>query len=378
MADDKFLIDADTGQERFRVRRMLASGRSYQIVLADDTERDDRRVCVRAIHYDSDRLDDEDYRTGQREALDAQKRFLEQVDSTLLPEPVALFRASSDEAGFEDEPVLVCEYIEGETLFEWVQREHDERLEPAGALGIFRDLVQFLITVHGQGYIFRDLDPRHFIVDPDGRPDGRQDGRLVGVVGFGNATQKGKRPNPHTMDYDNAVYVAPEARAERSGKMLRPAADSYGLGVLLSFLLTGEEPREVVENPLTLDAYERLSNLEPSGLALIVARLIQPLAKKRFGRLERLLPFVSLDGLPTAQTKGFGMLLLPAPFSGGEDPGNNRALKSKLSAGPLISVDDQPERPAEVDDDDMPRSWAIGAVVVALAAVAVLVGMGVI
>jgi serine/threonine protein kinase len=370
MAEDNYLIDAETGRERFRVRRLLASGRSYQVVLAEETGAGARPVCARAIFYDADELDDEDYVAGRREALEAQQTFLEQVDSPLLPEPVAFFRASSEAAGFQDEPVLVCEYIEGQTLYKWVSQEHSEGLEPAVALGIFRDLVQFLITVHGEGYIFRDLDPRHLIVDDDGG--------LVGVVGFGNATRKGERPNPHTMDYEKAVYVAPEARAERSGKMLRPAADAYALGVLLSFMLTGEEPRKVVENPLTWESYDRLSNLEPPGLALIVARLIQPLAKKRFGRLERLLPFTTDEGLPTAQTKGFGMLLLPAPFSGVENPENNRALKSKLSSGPLISVGDQKEAPAVEEDDEMPRAWAIGAVVVALAAVAVLVVMGVI
>jgi serine/threonine protein kinase len=371
MTEDNYLIDAESGQERFRVRRMVASGRSYQVVLAEDTHDDGRLVCARAIFYDTDRLGDEDYVAGRREAIDAEKHFLETVDSPLLPEPVQLFRASSDEAGFEDEPVLVCEYIEGRTLFEWVTEEHPEGLEPATALGIFRDLVQFLITVHGQDYVFRDLDPRHLIVDDEGG--------LVGVVGFGNATQKGQRPNISKMDYQEAVYVAPEARAERSGKMLRPAADSYALGVLLSFMLTGEEPREVVENPLTWEAYDRLSNLEPSGLALIVARLIQPLAKKRFGRLERLLPFTTEEGLPTTQTKGFGMLLLPAPFSGVEDPENNRALKSKLSSGPLISVDDVHKRVrAATEDEEMPKSWAIGAFVVALMCVAVLVVMGVI
>ncbi|MFP4597267.1 MAG: protein kinase domain-containing protein, partial [Persicimonas sp.] len=226
MADDNYLIDAETGQERFRVRRMLASGRSYQIVLVDDTERDDQMACARATLYDTDRLDDEDYRAGRRETLEAQRRFLEQVDSPLLPEPVTLFRASSVRGGFDEEPVLVCEYIPGQTLFDWVRGQHPEGMEVEPALGILRQLGQFLITVHRKGYIYRDLDPRHLIVGDDGE--------LRGLVGFGNATEKSERPNVHKMDYVDAPYVAPEARAERSGKMLRPSADVYGLGVLLS------------------------------------------------------------------------------------------------------------------------------------------------
>lgn len=371
MADDNYLVDASSGEKRFRVRRMLASGRSYQIVLAEDSAQGGRAVCAKAVSYDAGRLDDKDYVEGRRAALEDERQFLEAVDSDLLPEPIALFRASSAEAGFEDEPVLVYGYIEGQNLHEWLTQEHPEGLEPARALGILRSLVQFLITVHGEGYVYRDLDPRHLIVDDDGE--------LRGVVGFGNATRKGDRPNVAKMAYEEAAYVAPEARAERSGKMLRPAADSYALGALLSFMLTGEEPRKVVENPLSWEAYDRLSNLEPPGLALLVARLIQPLAKKRFGRLERLLPYTTMEGLPTAQTKGFGMMLLPAPFSGVENPENNRALKSNLSSGPLISVDGRgPDGEATIDDERMPRSWLVAAVMLALITVAVLIAVGVI
>jgi serine/threonine protein kinase len=375
MADDNYLVDAQSGEQRFRLRRMLATGRSYQIVLAEDTASNGRLVCAKADLYDADRLDDRDYVAGRHEALESEWQFLQHLDSDLLPEPVAFFRASNAEADFEDEPVLVYEYIEGKTLFEWVEAEHDEGLAPEAALGILRDLVQFLISVHAAGYIYRDLDPRHLIVDDEGT--------LCGVVGFGNVAEKGERPNVAKMEYADAPYVAPEARAERSGKMLRPAADAYALGALMSFMLTGEEPRKVVENPLNWESYDRLSNLEPPGLALLVARLIQPLAKKRFGRLERLQPFLTMEGLPTTKTKGFGMMLLPAPFSGVEDPEKNRALKSKLSSGPLISVEDEapagrPHGEAAMDDDGMPRSWLIGAVIMALVTVAVLISMGVI
>lgn len=370
MANDNFLVDAKTGEQRFRLRRMLATGRSYQIVLAEDTASEGRLVCAKASLYDTERLGDRDYVAGRHEALEAEWRFLEQMESDLLPDPVALFRASNAEAGFDDEPVLVYEYIDGQTLYDWVDTEHEEGLEPKAALGILRDLVQFLSTVHAAGYIYRDLDPRHLIVSDDGT--------LCGMVGTGNATEKGERPNVAKMEYAEAAYVAPEARAERSGKLLRPPADAYAVGALMSFMLTADEPRTVVENPLTWDAYDRLSNLEASGLALLVARLIQPLAKKRFGRMERLLPFLTMDDLPTTHTKGFGMMLLPAPFSGVEDPEKNRALKSKLSSGPLISVDGPASGEATVEPDGVPRSWLVAAAIMALITVAVLISMGVI
>jgi serine/threonine protein kinase len=380
MTRDNFLIDAGDGTQRFRALELLATGRSHQIVRVEEAASDGARsLCARAALYDAERTDDADYMQGRREAMEAERRFLQEVESPLLPEPVAFFRATldatlgttTDEAGFEGEPVLVCEWREGLTIFEWIRREHPEGCDPTKALEMLGELVEFLTAVHKAGYVYRDLDPRHFIVDADGA--------LVGAVGFGNATPRAERPNPHKFAYDASPYVAPEIRGDRSGTMLRPAADSYAVGALMSFILTGEEPRTVVENPLGHLAYERLSNLDPPGLALLVARLIQPHAKNRVGRMERLAKYTTPDGLPTMHTKGFGMLLLPAPFSGVEDPKNNRALKSKLSAGPLISV--APEAPntvagtmlesgiseedqqlgENIDDSGMPTSWAIAA-----------------
>lgn len=370
MSGENNLIDAETGEERFRAQGLVASGRHYQIVLGEVIGRDGGAACARAILYDVERLEDRAYVEGRHRALDQMRRFLSGVDSDLLPEPIAHFETSSPETGFEREPVVVTEFVEGETLFEWLRREHPEGLEVERALGLFRSIVQFLVTAHGEGYVYRDLDPRHVIVDGDGE--------LQGMVGFGNATKMKERPNPHVMDFEEAPYVAPEVRAERSGGMLKPSADVYALGALLSFMLTGEEPRSVVENPLSWPAYERLSNLEPPGAALLVARCIRPLAKNRFGRLERLLPYTTPDGLPTPDTDGFGMLHLPAPFSGVEEPDENRALKSNLSSGPLISVssddDDEPETP----DDGMPLSWTIGALVLAILSVVALIALGVI
>jgi len=121
----------------------------------------------------------------------------------------------------------------------------------------------------------------------------------------------------------------------------------------LSFMLTGDEPRDSVENPLTARAYEVLSEVDPPGISLLIARCLQPLAKNRFGRMERLVPFTRPGSLPTPATKGFGMLQLPAPWSGAERP-DSRAARSSLSAGPLISV--SPEDAGDEPIAEPPRT----------------------
>src|SRR5690606_15509470 len=232
--------------------------------------------------------------------------------------------------GLGPEPLLIYEYQHGSSLYDLIQERHPHGLAPLRALRMFGTLARFLADIHEAGYVFRDLDPRHVIVGLDD---------ILHITGCGNATKMAARPNPFKTDL-NFAYVAPEVRNETSGQMLRRAADVYSLGALMSFMLTGEEPRASVENPLTKDAFEDLSNIDPPGISLIVARCLQPLAKNRFTHIRKLLPFCDPENLPTPTTDGFGLILLPTPFQGAERPEEqNRALKSKLSTGPLISVE---------------------------------------
>ncbi len=329
MIPGSFLVDATRGEERFRVHELLHVGRSYQILLAKDTHLEDKIVCVKAILYDNDRLNDDEYVQGRRKALREEMEFLT-LKSPLLPDPVDWIEIADSPLGLGNEPILVYEYQHGPTLYELIEERHPHGIAPLRALRIFGAIARFLGEIHEAGYVFRDLDPRHIIVGLDD---------IIHVTGCGNATKMGERPNPYKADL-NFAYVAPEIRNEVSGQMLRRAADVYALGALMSFMLTGEEPRASVENPLTKDAFDDLSNTEPPGISLIVARCLQPLAKNRFTHIRKMLPYLDPETLPTPVTEGFGLILLPTPFKGAERPDSqNRALKSKLSAGPLISVE---------------------------------------
>lgn len=337
MKPNDFLIDAVRGEKRFRIKELLHEGKSYQIALAADTLMEDKLVCVKAIVYDEARLDDKAYVAGRRKALHNEMQFLA-TSAHLLPEPLDWIQLEGSSTVLEREPVLVYEYMHGETLYEHVRAKSPEGMAPARALRLAAEIGRFLAEIHQADWVFRDLDPRHIIISVDD---------VIHMVGCGNATKLGERPNTTKMEL-NPAYAAPEIRAEESGQFLRGAADVYSLGALLTFLLTGREPRERPENPLSKEAYDKLSAMDPPGIALLIARCMQPLAKNRFARMERLLPFIDLANLPTPQTKDFGLLQLPAPWSGAESP-DNRATRSTLSAGPLISVAREvPEQPVAV------------------------------
>lgn len=331
-----FLEDVRFGERRFRIKELLFDAGDYQIALAEDTAMDDKLVCVKTIAYDAARTDDKKYVALRRKALHEELKFLARPIH-LLPEPLDWLQLDGSDTVLQREPVLVYEYTHGETLHELITSRFPEGIAVTRALRITREICAFLVDLHQDKWVYRNLDPRHVIVGHDD---------VIHMVGCGNALKMNEAPNP-TRATVESPYVAPEIRSEQSGKMLRPAADIYSLGALLSFMLTGEEPRNSVENPLTQTAFDRLSAIDPPGASLLVARCLRPMAKERFGRAERMLPYLTPRSLPTPQSDGFGLLQLPAPWSGAEPP--QRLKENKLSAGPLVSVGKG--QPAEAKSD---------------------------
>ena len=321
-----YLQDYRRAEQRFRVRELLHDGADYQIALAEDTAMEDKLVCAKAILYDAAQTQDKRYVAMRRKALHGELQFLARPVH-LLPEPLDWIQLSDSDTVLPHEPVLIYEYTHGDTLYDFVREKFPEGIAPARAIRICAEVCSFLVELHADKWLYRNLDPRHIIIGYDD---------VIHMVGCGNATQIGAKPNP-TRATIESPYAAPEIRNETSGKLLRPAADVYAIGALLSFLLTAEEPRERVENPLSRAAFDRLNSMDPPGVSLVVARCMRPMAKQRFGRASELLQFLDMNQLPTPTTKGFGLLQLPAPWSGAEEP-SGRLQQNKLSAGPLVSV----------------------------------------
>lgn len=344
MQPGKFITDVQRKEQRFRIKSLLASGKHYQIALAEDTRLEDKLVCVKTIEYDGKYIADEAYILGRRKALWQEMQFLT-LETHLLPEPFDWIQSDESAIGRSPEPVLVYEYQHGETLQELISTKHPDGLAPKRALRIFKELVRFAGTLHEQKHVFRDFDPRHIIIGFDD---------IIHVVGCGNAVERGEEMNVYKMN-TNPRYTAPEIRRELSGKVVRPACDFYSLGCLLSYMLTGYEPTPVAEAPLQPMAYKRLKSDEfPDGLRLLIARCLQPLAQKRFSSAKKLLPFCAPSSVPDAQTEGFGLMDLPAPWSG---PGASTPSDVKpLSPGPLvITKSPQPQAQPQAAPQEAPQ-----------------------
>jgi serine/threonine protein kinase len=327
LSKGQVLRDEHTADERFRIGDLLAEGRSFFIAEGQDTHLDEMTVVLKAIRYSDSPSESEV--SERAEALQLELEALTQP-SSLLPEPIDFIHVKSDLGFGATEPVLVLEYVSGRTLREEVKRAGGG-LNPKRAVNLVHEIALTIADLNEAGFIFRDLDPDHIVVGFDD---------VVHMVGTGNIARAQSRPLLAKMDI-SPRYSAPEIRQERSGKFLVSRADVYSLGALLSYLLTGSEPTEQIEGPLGADAHAKLLTL-PEGYRLLVARSLQPMAKQRFASVRAMVEHLDVRALPTRATRGFSKAELPLPFD--RSLPDNRATRSRLSSGPLVS---QPREAAQ-------------------------------
>jgi serine/threonine-protein kinase len=146
-------------------------------------------------------------------------------------------------------PCIVEELLDGEDLQHYLEKR--EKLRPAEAIPIARQICRALDAAHKRGVVHRDLKPSNVFLCRDGEE------LVVKVLDFGVA----KLADAADLTQTGAVvgtptYMAPEQakRASEAG----PLADVYTVGAVLYRMLTGEPPygKDPPVNPLMLLLYE--------------------------------------------------------------------------------------------------------------------------
>ncbi|WNZ59035.1 serine/threonine-protein kinase [Myxococcus sp. MxC21-1] len=141
-----------------------------------------------------------------------------------------------DQGGLRDgRPWLAMEWLEGESVDQWLARRGPFSLEEA--LTVMQELGAALHFAHGHGILHRDLKAQNVMVLPRG------DGFTVKLVDFGIA--RVEPPEGLTgLTTGGAVLGTPVSMAPEQirGQAVDARTDLYALGVLLYQLLTGALP----------------------------------------------------------------------------------------------------------------------------------------
>jgi len=167
--------------------------------------------------------------------------FNEHIRNRFLAEARNMFRMShphvikvTDLIEEEDTVAFVMEYVEGETLKEYLDRKG--KLTDPEIRDIFSQMLDAVGYVHEQKLVHRDIKPSNFMLDKKGK---------VKLMDFGIAKNTDSHAAEYTqtgtgMQMGTPMYMSPEQITDT--KSVTAQSDIYSLGVVLWQLVTGLKP----------------------------------------------------------------------------------------------------------------------------------------
>ena len=202
---------------------------------------------------------------------DMAERLLGELEVSRRVAHPGLVKVLSAERTADGLPYLVLELVDGQSLTTII----DQRgwLAPPLAAAIGAQLAGALAALHVGGIVHADLKPDNVLVLADARPDGHP---FVKLIDFGVAHFIDK-PRDESFAWGTPQYLSPEQWAGKP----RTASDVYGLGCVLTELLTGRPPFDGAIEDLAhahiWDAPQPVSSTRPEAAPLdaIVARMLQ-------------------------------------------------------------------------------------------------------
>ena len=254
---------------RYSIERELGRGGMATVYLARD-EKHDRQVALKVLH-------------PELGAILGAERFLTEIKVTAnLQHPHILPLHDSGEA--DGLLFYVMPYVEGETLRQLLEREHEMAIERA--VELTRQVASALDYAHRHDVIHRDIKPENILL---------HDGQAV-VADFGIAlavrNAGGSRLTETGLSLGTPQYMSPEqAMADRE---LDARSDVYSLGCVAYEMLAGEPPHSgpnaqaILTKIVTEDAPPITSKRRsvPPGIAGAIHKAVQKLPADRFASAQ--------------------------------------------------------------------------------------------
>ena len=138
-------------------------------------------------------------------------------------------------------PYLVTEWVDGPSVREFLRKRGP--LQLIAALDVAHAVAQALEAAHAVGIIHRDIKPENVILPEDAAGVHFDDAKLVDFGVLGELSQDSNSTQAGQM-FGTPTYMSPE---QLRGQSQTPAADIYGLGMLLYEMIYGR-PAFTAEN----------------------------------------------------------------------------------------------------------------------------------
>jgi len=219
--------------------------------------------------------------------LDLLRRFeleAEALGRLQHPGIAQIYEAGATEAGFGPQPYFAMEFIRGETLRHWAEKQSADTRQ---VLEIMARVCDAVHHAHQRGLIHRDLKPGNILVDSTGQPK---------ILDFGVArfTDSDAQATRHTVVgqlVGTLAYMSPE-QVLADPLEVDTRSDVYSLGVILYELLAGCPP--FVLSQKMPEALETIREQDPPSLGsmngacrgdveTIVAKALEKDKNRRYG-----------------------------------------------------------------------------------------------
>jgi serine/threonine protein kinase len=329
---------------RYLIQRLLGEGGMGSVYLAEHTHMK-KRVAIKLLHPEmSDNA--EVSARFEREAMAA--AHIEHPNVAGATD----FGKTEDGAFF-----LVLEYVEGTSLRDVVA---EGPISPQRGLRIARQIALALERAHEAGIVHRDLKPENVMLVKKGdEPD------FVKVLDFGIAkvlegaasasAEIAKRNGgvAQALTRMGTILGTPEYMAPEQalGEPVTPAADLYGVGVMLYEMLTGKHPFDPPDRMAMLSFHivapvplmqDRAPGVDVPATVEAVARcLLEKDSKKRYANARAL-----VDAIESAAAESGIDLGLGVPSAVPSQPGGSRT-----PGGSVVAPDSAARGPGWIDND---------------------------
>lgn len=246
---------------RYRLLQQLGQGGMGAVYLAEDVKLPGKRWAVKRISLNA-------YSPDQSGSPNEASLLL-QLSHPFLPHIVDVFPSEA----LSDNPTayIVMEYIEGETLQAWLDRQPG--LPPVEqVLDIGQQvcaLLHFLHTQRPEPIVYRDLKPANLMLDRQFK---------IRLIDFGIARSFKPGQPADTVPLGTVAFAAPE---QLSHAQTDPRSDLYSLGAMLYYCLSGGLYYAVASKPL-----HQLRSGLPDELTEAVHRLLEHDPGDRFQTAE--------------------------------------------------------------------------------------------
>lgn len=303
------LLDA-----RYQLHSVIGAGGSAVVFFAEDMLLH-RPVAIKMLRSTAAPEEGDNHRTAREMAehnalarrINRSAFRREALAAAALSHPniVATYDVSPD----TDNPYIVMEYVDGESLSTRIEKEGV--LPVSETLRITRLILSALCQAHEAGIIHRDIKAQNILLTADGQ---------VKITDFGIA----QLPGVGRLQIGNRVLgtvdtISPE---QAEGRAVDERSDLYSLGVMMYQMATGSLPftgdpatvafMQVNEKP----KYPSTVNPDiPVGLEQIILTALEKSPDDRFATATAMLAAVrQLEKKPTRVFRRFQIRRLP-PFS---------------------------------------------------------------